>query len=92
MLPELRHHPVRLGVDLLRRELLVDGAHHAGDARPSPPDHRTIMVPKRDPGARESKDPKRGVTGTGRREYDHRVILTGTTTNPMKEQRRVYNL
>ena len=29
---ELDHYPVRLGVDLLRRELLVDGAHNGGDA------------------------------------------------------------
>ena len=29
---ELYHYPVHLGVDLLRRELLVDGVHHGGHA------------------------------------------------------------
>ena len=34
-----------------------------------------------------SRVPEGGVTGTGWQEESHRVILIGTTTNPMREER-----
>ena len=39
VLPELCHHSVRLGVDLLGGELLVDGAHHGSHAGLGPFGH-----------------------------------------------------
>lgn len=41
---QLSDHPVGLGVDLFRGELLVDGAHHGGHARLRPLGHPTQQV------------------------------------------------
>ena len=41
---QLSDHPIGLGVDLFRRELLVDGAHHGGHARLGSLGHPTQQV------------------------------------------------
>ena len=42
---QLDDHPVSLGVDLFRGELLVDGADHGGDAVPSTSSGGTAWAP-----------------------------------------------